>query len=47
MWLAVSIVSVALFAYKGLWLTVVLYGVFALLSVVGWRAWRRKVAGHA
>ena len=46
-WLAVNIVSVALFAYKGLWLTVVLYGVFAVLSVVGWRAWRRKVAGHA
>ena len=46
-WLAVNIVSVVLFAYKGLWLTVVLYGVFAVLSVVGWRAWRRKVAGHA
>ena len=43
-WLAVNIVSVALFAYKGLWLTVVLYGVFALLSVIGWRAWRRKAA---
>lgn len=43
-WLAVNIVSVALFAYKGLWLTVVLYGVFAVLSVVGWRAWQRKAA---
>ena len=41
-WLAVNIVSVALFAYKGLWLTVVLYGVFAVLSVVGWQAWQRK-----
>ena len=45
-WLAVNIVSVALFAYKGLWLTVVLYGVFAVLSVVGWRAWRRKAGPH-
>ena len=44
LWLAVNIVSVALFAYKGLWLTVVLYGLFALLSVVGWRAWRQKAA---
>lgn len=43
-WLAVNIVSVALFAYKGLWLTVVLYGIFAALSVVGWRAWQRKAA---
>ena len=46
-WLAVNIVSVALFAYKGLWLTVVLYGVFALLSVMGWRAWQRKATDGA
>ena len=41
-WLAVNIVSMALFATKGLWLTVVLYGIFALLSVVGWRVWRQQ-----
>lgn len=40
-WLFVNVVSIGLFAYKGLWLTVVLYAVFALLSVLGWRAWRR------
>ena len=40
-WLLVNIVSVGLFAYKGLWLTVVLYAVFVLLSVAGWRAWHR------
>ena len=40
-WLAVNLISVALFATKGLWLTVVLYAIFALLSLVGWRAWRR------
>lgn len=40
-WLLVNVVSVALFAVKGLWLTVLLYAVFALLSVVGWRAWQR------
>lgn len=40
-WLAVNVVSVGLFAVKGLWLTVVLYALFAALSVVGWRAWRR------
>jgi nicotinamide mononucleotide transporter len=32
---------VLLFAYKGLWLTVLLYALFAVLSVVGWRAWAR------
>ena len=41
-WLVVNVVSVGLFAYKGLWLTVVLYSLFAALSVVGWRAWQRR-----
>ncbi len=46
-WLAVNVVSVGLFAVKGLWLTVLLYSLFALLSVVGWRAWLRLEARHA
>jgi nicotinamide mononucleotide transporter len=45
-WLLVNLVSVALFAYKGLWLTALLYAVFALLSVVGWRTWRRLEAAR-
>jgi nicotinamide mononucleotide transporter len=40
-WLAVNLVSVALFAFKGLWLTVILYALFAVLSWYGWRAWHR------
>jgi len=40
-WVGVNVVSVALFATKGLWLTVVLYALFAVLSVAGWRLWRR------
>jgi nicotinamide mononucleotide transporter len=43
-WIAVNVVSVALFAYKGLWLTVILYTLFIALSAVGWRAWRRALA---
>ena len=47
-WLAVNVFSVGLFAFKGLWLTVLLYAVFAVLSVVGWRAWQRMLgARHA
>jgi nicotinamide mononucleotide transporter len=49
-WLFVNLVSVVLFAVKGLWLTVLLYALFAALSVVGWRAWRRleaRGAAHA
>lgn len=46
-WLGVNLVSVLLFAYKGLWLTALLYALFALLSVLGWRAWVRRAApGH-
>ncbi len=41
-WLGVNVVSVALFAYKGLWLTAILYTLFAALSVVGWRAWHAR-----
>jgi nicotinamide mononucleotide transporter len=43
-WLVVNVISVALFAYKGLWLTVILYALFALLSVAGWRAWQQRLA---
>ena len=43
-WVAVNGVSVSLFAFKGLWLTVVLYGLFALLALLGWRAWALRAA---
>ena len=43
-WVAVNVVSVSLFAYKGLWLTVVLYILFALLALLGWRTWSRRAA---
>ena len=42
-WLVVNVVSVGLFAWKGLWLTTLLYALFTALSVVGWRAWQRKL----
>jgi nicotinamide mononucleotide transporter len=44
LWIAVNIASVALFAYKQLYLTVVLYAVLIALAVWGWAAWRRKLA---
>jgi nicotinamide mononucleotide transporter len=39
-WLVVNVLSTALFAYKALYLTALLYAVFAVLSVMGWRSWR-------
>ena len=41
-WIAVNVASVALFAYKGLWLTAILYTLFIGLSVVGWRTWKNN-----
>ncbi len=46
-WIVVNVVSVGLFAYKGLWLTVILYTLFIGLSVVGWQAWRRQLGLQA
>ena len=46
-WLAVNVFSVGLFAVKGLWLTALLYALFAALSVVGWRAWRARLSAAA
>jgi nicotinamide mononucleotide transporter len=43
-WVAVNLASVALFAIKGLWLTVVLYALFAVLALAGWRVWVRRAA---
>jgi len=40
-WIAVNAFSVALFGYKHLWLTVILYALFTGLSWAGLRSWRR------
>lgn len=44
-WLAVNVLSVALFVQAGLWPTALLYAVFAALAAWGWRRWSR-LAGH-
>lgn len=40
-WILVDILYVGLYIYKNLMLTAVLYGVFVLMALMGWRAWRR------
>ena len=42
-WIVVNVVSVGLFAYKDLWLTVGLYSVFIALSWVGCKEWKRRL----
>ncbi len=41
-WLVVDVVGAALFAYKGLWLTTLLYAVFVAMAAVGWRGWHLR-----
>jgi len=41
-WMVVNTVSMGLFAYKALWLTVLLYGLFVAMSWIGWRTWQAK-----
>ncbi|AZD85960.1 Ribosyl nicotinamide transporter, PnuC-like [Pseudomonas chlororaphis subsp. aureofaciens] len=44
LWIAVDVIFVGLFIYKDLYLTAALYGLFTLLAVQGWRAWRADPA---
>ncbi len=46
-WVVVNVISVALFAHKALWLTCVLYVLFSVMSVWGWRTWQRKLLSQA
>jgi nicotinamide mononucleotide transporter len=41
LWAVVNALSVGLFAYKGLYLTVLLYALFTVLSVIGGLQWQR------
>lgn len=46
-WIVVNAMSVGLFAWKGLWLTVVLYAVLGVMAVFGLRRWRAQRATGA
>ncbi len=43
LWLVVNAASIALFVYKGLHLTVVLYGIFFMLAIWGWIGWTKRL----
>ncbi|MFT3660462.1 MAG: nicotinamide riboside transporter PnuC [Gordonia sp. (in: high G+C Gram-positive bacteria)] len=46
-WIAVDVVSIPLYAYKGLWLTALLYTGFLALCFDGLRRWRADLAQQA
>ena len=43
-WIAVDVVYVGMFLFKGLYLTAFNYGIYLLLAVVGYVAWKRSLA---
>lgn len=47
LWMAVNALSVALFAQRGYWLTVLLYLLLIPLAAWGWRRWRQALPGAA
>jgi len=42
-WIVVDILYVGLYLYKHLMLTAVLYGLFVLMALAGWRAWKKQL----
>jgi nicotinamide mononucleotide transporter len=46
-WIIVDLLYIGLYVYKGLMLTAILYAVFVVLAVLGWRAWARHAAKAA
>jgi nicotinamide mononucleotide transporter len=47
LWIAVDVVYVPLYAYKGLWLTAILYVGYMLLCINGYLTWRKGLATPA
>jgi nicotinamide mononucleotide transporter len=45
-WIAADVLYIALYLYKGLWLTAVLYAIFMAMCVVGLLAWRRSLVSE-
>lgn len=43
-WIAVDVIYVGMFIYKGLYLTAFNYGIYLALAVLGYVAWKRSLA---
>jgi nicotinamide mononucleotide transporter len=42
-WIVVNVGSIAMYGYKGLYFTMVLYGVYLILAVIGYREWKKEI----
>jgi nicotinamide mononucleotide transporter len=43
-WLIVDVIATGVYLYKGIELYALLYAVYLVMAVMGWRAWRRSMA---
>ena len=43
-WIAVDVIYIALYVYKRLYLTSLLYAIFLGMCIVGWREWKLRIA---
>ena len=46
-WVAVDVVYIGMFIYKGLYLTTLLYAVFLILAIMGYVQWKRSLTERA
>ncbi|MGI4846744.1 MAG: nicotinamide mononucleotide transporter family protein [Janthinobacterium lividum] len=46
-WVIVDILYVGLYAFKGLPMTTLLYALFVLMAIAGWRSWKRQMPAPA
>lgn len=42
-WIVVDILSAGLYCYKGLYLTAILYALYAIIAIFGYRKWRQMM----
>ena len=40
-WIVVDILSAGLYGYKGLYLTAILYAIYAVIAIFGYRKWQQ------
>lgn len=45
-WLIVNLASIVLLSYKSLYLSALLYGVFVVMALAGWRRWRANLTSQ-
>lgn len=42
-WLVVDVIATGMYVYKGIGFYAVLYGIYLIMAVMGWQAWRRSM----